>query len=69
MSNNSLKCLLCEELGLVHVVNSQLSEQTFIEHLLFLLGTMLNTESSSKSPPGIKKKRHVELDRWEMGKT
>ena len=62
MSNNSLKCLLCEEFGLVHVVNSQLSEQTFLEHLLFLPGTRLNTEilssvgflSSSKSPPGVK---------------
>lgn len=35
MSNNSLKCLLCEELALVHVVNSQLSEQTFRASAIF----------------------------------
>lgn len=41
MSNNSAKSLLYEEFGLVNMVTcSRLSEQTFIEHLLFLPGTM-----------------------------
>ena len=71
-------CDLISDMGnLVHVANSQLSEQTFMEHLLFLPGTMLNTEILSsvgfllvllRALLGLKK-RHVELDRWEMGKT